>query len=348
MGRFVRGIFLGNLGAKATALVLAVLVWLYVREELTDETYLVLPYEVGLAPGTEWHVLRQEPADVRVTFKGPRRTVDILKDKAGREIRGRVVLRREELPSGDEAEVSWPVRVADAHFGIPYERIAITRKEPAEVRVTLGRVVTRSLRLQPPAVEGEPEAGFQVASIEVSKARVMVRGLKKAVEALGAALPLEKVDVSGRRENFFHPVQPAPAVVEAGIQILEAPPPYVTVQVRPALETRRFEHVPVSVSWPSGFPPPADRNLRIEKEIAVSLRGPAEAMARVEARNVVVHAAIEPVPLVEGKVASGIARLHYSLHPPGQFRSVEVVVDPARQDLSYDLEPKAPPPVAEK
>ncbi|MCI0339855.1 MAG: hypothetical protein L0216_01680 [Planctomycetales bacterium] len=347
MGMFLRGVFLGNLGAKATALVLAVLVWLYVREELTADTYLVLPYEVALAPGTEWQVLRQEPSEVRVTFKGPSRTVEIVKEKAAREIRGRVVLRREELPAGDEAEVSWPVRVADAHFGIPYERIAITRKEPAEVRLTLGRVVTRSLRLQRPAAEGEPEPGFEIASVEVSKNKVLVRGLKKAVEALGAALPLEKVDVSGRRENFFHPVQPAPAVVEAGIEIVEAPP-YVSVQLRPALETRKIEHVPVSVSWPAGFPPPPDRNLRIEKEIAVSLRGPTEAMARVESRNVVVHAAIEPVELVEGKVVSGIARLHYSLHPPGQFRGVEVVVDPARQDLSYDLEPKAPPPVAEK
>jgi len=232
------------------ALLLAVLVWSYVNDELTETRTVTPRFEPEVPEGLT--VARGAPREVTVVLRGTRRSLnalDAVRLTARCKLPARpgpvqVVLRPSDLslPQGVEIFEDPPP------FELELEYVG-SRKVPVRVETA-----------------GQPAPGFAVAGVPFAEpAEVEIQGRREAIEGV-KQVAIRPIDLTGKTRAFSSDAQ------------LLAPPDtrterervLVFVDIAPVPEIREISGVEVRVLAPSGF----ESRVRVEPAlVAVRLRG---------------------------------------------------------------------------
>lgn len=186
----IRDFFTRNLGYKAVALVLALLLWYDVTSDETTVIDYPVPLQIAVE-GADMIITNQEqlPPEVEVSFSGTGKELLRL-DKDDLAVRERVQGGENDsiLVTLDLADIRRPAELA-------VTPVAIT---PRQVTVVTDRFMERTVPLQTVG-SPRPASGYRIESVEVSPQSVSVRGVTAEVRRIGSlALDLSQLsDVDG-------------------------------------------------------------------------------------------------------------------------------------------------------
>ena len=148
------GIFTRNLGAKIAALIMAVVVWFTVRQDITLEVTLPVQIRGLSASDLQPHGLMPvgtHETDVEVTFEGPRSDID----KIRKGDRARILLRvlPGNLGGEDRRSIDFSLRARNVEH--PYaESVEIIRMEPETIRLLVAVKVRKKMPVHRPTFDG--------------------------------------------------------------------------------------------------------------------------------------------------------------------------------------------------
>jgi hypothetical protein len=266
MRRWLRRVFLENLGLKLVALALSFVLFLYVQGERKRDTVTGTLVKVSfVAPRGK--VLTVDPPDkLSVTLRGPRSAVDRALseglDPVEIDLEGRspgVIVFTQEL-----------IRVPP---GLTVESI-----QPPQVEVSWEERLGKQVPVVP-RVSGMPASGYRLGQVTVQPKLAHVSGPKATVEALQEVV-LPAVSLDGRAQTFEISVP-----VKVPQKYLRAVPEsaLVRVEILPGITTRRFEAIPVILR---NRPPDFEINVSPQRAEQVLLEGPAPALAKLDRAEV--------------------------------------------------------------
>ena len=247
---------LRHIGLKVMSIALAALLWLVVAGEQIVERALRIPLEFTNMPPQLEPV--GEPLDV----------VDVrVRGSSGRlsRIAAGEVVAVVDLQGARPGQRLFHVSGSDvrAPFGVEVLQVA-----PASLYMTFEPSATKSVPVMP-EVEGEPAAGFEIATRAAEPATVDVIGPQSAVAAMTTAIT-EPVSVSGASGTVVEMV--TVGVSDPTVRLKSTEPVRVTVTVRPAQLQWAVQGVPVKVLNATG------RATVSPVVVTIHVRGPRDAM----------------------------------------------------------------------
>ena len=182
----IRGFFTRNLGYKAVALVLALLLWYDVTSEETTVIEYPVPLQIAVE-GADMIITNQQqlPPEVEVAFSGTGKELLRL-DKDDLAVQERVQGGENDsiVITLDLADVRKPADLAVTPLGIT----------PRQVTVVTDRFMERTVPL---AAVGAPRPadGYRIESVQVTPGTVRVRGVTAEVRPIGSlGLDLSQID----------------------------------------------------------------------------------------------------------------------------------------------------------
>jgi YbbR domain-containing protein len=193
-----------NLGTLLLAFILAILVWVVaVNEENPVESRTLdgVPIELVGKPD-DMMIIGSVVSSAQVNLTAPRLTLARLTER-----QVRVVADVSELGPGTHPV---PLEVATAD-----ESIRSVNVEPGEITITLERSATSELPVEV-ILLGEPAAGYETETPQLSVESVAVSGPSSAVERVASILA--RLSIEGLRGDFRGPINFIP-VDEAGVPV---------------------------------------------------------------------------------------------------------------------------------
>jgi YbbR domain-containing protein len=258
-----------HLGLKALALVLAVLLWMIVSGEETVERGLRVPLELQQVPaGLE--LTGEVPATVDVRVRGASGTLSRV--STGDVV---AVLDLRSARSGRRLFPLTPDQVR-VPFGVE-----VVQVQPSALAMAFEPSASRQVPVMP-AVDGRPAPGYVVGTLTADPKQVEVIGPESAVRRVTEALT-EPVSVSGARDHVRQSV--ILGLIDPSLRLKNARAALVTVQIVPAPLERSLRGRPVHLrNVPANLEAQA-----IPSTVDLTLRGSREALARVEADDIVAY-----------------------------------------------------------
>jgi YbbR domain-containing protein len=242
-----------NLGLRAIALLLAVGLWFFVnagqRGALAPMrvpiSYRALP--VGLV------IVNQRPEFVQIEVRGPRTLLSLLDPD-------RMVLR---LDLSGVTTGQAVFKIGPEMFNVP-RQTDVTRISPSQIVLDIDRITERQVPIHV-SVQGQPAAGYRIASAKANPSAVTVRGPSRFVFHTDS-VQTSPVEVDGAKGDISRPVSllpPSDRVAVVGQQAVEA-----QVSIGEIIAKREFRGLQVEVR---------DTPYRVKvdpQRIAVTVRGP--------------------------------------------------------------------------
>jgi YbbR domain-containing protein len=173
---------------KVVSLILAVILWLFVKSTSEGEVGLQVPLEFFHCPANLIVTHVNEEA-ITVRIMGPVAQVDQLSARDGK---ARIDLSNAKAGTNTFA-------ISPDNFAIP-KTLKITQISPATIRVELDPVMGKVVRVKA-AVKGEPAAGYRVVRIVVDPPSIKLRGARSHLAQL-KEVSTEEIDISGLRETL--------------------------------------------------------------------------------------------------------------------------------------------------
>ena len=267
MKGFFKRFILENWSLKATALLLALILWALVRGEPGQERGLPVPLEVLVPRNME--ITNDLPTSAAITYRGPTLasigTVTCVIDLRNAKEGGHTV----SLTSDN-------VRMTS---GLGIE---ILQVNPARVRVVLEKTVSREVPIVA-SIEGDPSEGFEIYSTSLFPETVILSGPRSRIE------PVQKVDtdiISIEGKNQLTRSFVNLALQDNTIRTSVIGPVQVTVRIGPFRKLHTIEQVPVVVDGDSYVVEPVEISIRVlaPPELIPSLT-PADFVVTVETEN---------------------------------------------------------------
>jgi len=258
-----------HLGLKVLSVVLALLLWMIVSGEEMVERGLRVPLELQQVPvGLE--LTGEVPATVDVRVRGATGTLSRV--STGDVV---AVLDLRSARSGRRLFPLTPDQVR-VPFGVE-----VVQVQPSALAMAFEPSASRQVPVMP-AVDGRPAPGYVVGALSADPKTVEVIGPESAVRRVTEALT-EPVSVSGARDRVNQSV--ILGLIDPSLRLKNARSAMVTVQIVPAPLERSLQGRPVHL-----------RNVAANLEaqavpsaVGLTLRGSREALARVEADDIVAY-----------------------------------------------------------
>lgn len=248
---------------RIASLILAVLIWMYVRGEEKPVQVFSVPLEIEGIPGN-LAIGGETPDIIAVRVRAPEAT---LKNLSPGRFQARI-----RLSDAKPGDLTIPLASSDVRAPIGVEVLQV---EPRNVTLRLERRMTREVPIGV-RVKGNAAAGFEYAGYTVAPEKVRVEGPEGAVSQVREALA-EEVDITGRSLNFEMPVSLTPD--KGNVRILEGTGVVVRVAIRPARVTRLFTGVRLEPGFPTGVKHP----VRLQPPtVTVELKAPREVLDRLD------------------------------------------------------------------
>lgn len=329
----IRGVFLGNLGTKFVAVLVAVGLWFYIGKELTGVEVFHAELTISLSDDIreDWRILDEPVRRVRVTLEGPAKMIDTLRGREGEVLKGRAVIDAKLLGGksalADGGKTNFALEMKTAFFEpLPYGALSLKSMDPNSVTVELGALVSEELvvdlaQLERDTLEkGSPE-GMDV-KVRVSRTKAKVRGPSEAINALKGKLRLAPVPIEDASGTLIEQGRLHPDVEAAHITWATKARPTVTVLITPLPKTVTFR-VDVERVIPHDLHIPANAKWKMDETVEVQVTGPADLVDRITANSLIVYAQI-PVDVPLGpKPAQALASLNPAWRRGSeQFRSL--------------------------
>lgn len=178
----LRRLFIENWAIKIISLLLSVTLWFYVTSKGKTEVSLTVPLELRNIPAG-MAVVGDVPGTLEVRVQGQER---LLRDMS---ISRKIVAVADLSPAHEGANI---LRISPDDVRRP-SGISITHLAPYDIRVSLERLVRKTIRLKPVISGASPG---RVASVAVSPQKITVEGPSSAMNNL-ASLATMPIDVSG-------------------------------------------------------------------------------------------------------------------------------------------------------
>ncbi len=247
----------------AASLLLAVLVWNYVNDELTETLTVTARLELDAPEGLT--LSGGVPREVSLVLRGTKRSLNAVDPD-------RMTVHYK-LPTG----VTGPVEVVfqQSDFALPpgvevYEY-------PERFTVELGRIATRRVPVRVNTA-GEAQAGYTVSGVIAEPADVEISGSRERIDQI-AQVETRTVDLSGRSRFFTTDSRlDVPAGVRCHPESVR-----VSVDIAAAPVVREVPGVEVRILTPSGF----DGRVRVEpSSVAIKVRGIPAVVTGLTARDI--------------------------------------------------------------
>jgi YbbR domain-containing protein len=258
-----------HLGLKALSVVLALLLWMIVSGEEMVERGLRVPLELQQVPlGLE--LTGEVPATVDVRVRGASGTLSRV--STGDVV---AVLDLRTARSGRRLFPLTPDQVR-VPFGVE-----VVQVQPSALAMAFEPSASRQVPVMP-AVDGRPAPGYVVGALSADPKTVEVIGPESAVRRVTEALT-EPVSVSGARDRVNQSV--ILGLIDPSLRLKNTRSAMVTVQIVPAPLERSLQGRPVHLrNVASNLEAQA-----IPSAVGLTLRGSREALARVEADDIVAY-----------------------------------------------------------
>jgi YbbR domain-containing protein len=232
--RWLREIFIEDLGLKLLALVISLALWYGVTGQRAPTTIRVprVPLNFRLPGDTE---ISNEPrSEVEVTMTGSKRALDTIN------VRDLIVnVDVSDLKPGEYQLQLTPERVT---MGLP-DSVHYGDIQPGSVLLRLETRIERELEVEVRHTGNIPE-GYELRSIVAVPEKVKVRGPASHVNILQKA-PTEIISLEGHKESFTLP-QTAIEVDDRKVDLIEGVV-LVRVEIEESAVTRTFTNISVQV-----------------------------------------------------------------------------------------------------
>ncbi|HEX8889611.1 MAG TPA: CdaR family protein [Pyrinomonadaceae bacterium] len=222
--RWLREIFLEDLGLKILALIISVALWYGVTGQRTPTTIRVprVPLNFRLPGDTE--ISNDPRADVEIVLTGSKRALDTIN------VRDLTVnVDVSDLKPGEHFVQLTPDRVT---MGLP-DGVKFGDIQPSSVQLILEPRVEREIEVEVRHTGNVPE-GFELRSIAAMPDKVKVRGPASHVNAL-VKVPTEIVSLDGHKESFTQS-QTAIEIADKKVDLIDT-----AVSVRVEIGEQRVE-----------------------------------------------------------------------------------------------------------
>jgi YbbR domain-containing protein len=230
----VRGYFKSNGLLLLGSLLLAVLVWNYVHDELTETRALRVKFNVVLP--VDLTVVSGVPGQVTVTLRARRGQMS--------GIAARSLSVRYDVPQRAIGEHQ--VRLtADNILGLPDE-VTVESFSPKVLYLRLERQVSKQVEVRV-AVKGTPAAGYELSGRYARPSRVEVLGSREVVQGL-TFLNTQSIDITNERESVE---KNTVLKLKPGVYCKERVLAVVEIRKSPTL--RVLESIPVKLVTPNGW-----------------------------------------------------------------------------------------------
>jgi YbbR domain-containing protein len=274
---FIREYLLENWTLKATAILLALILWLFVRGEPGPERVVSVPLEVQVPSHME--ITNERPTSIEVTMRGmafsnmwfnqalPSCIINLQNAEEGRHV---VTLTpgNVRLPKGSGIEV--------------------LTVNPVRVTLVLERTISKEVPIAVP-IRGEPFRGFEVYGKISKPATVIITGPRSRIESVNE-VPTEAVSINGLK-------QPTRSFVslnlkDNAIRTSLAGPVQVDVQIGPRRKLYTIAQVPVTTDDESYTATPGHISIQVlASPDLISTLTPADFNATVDTK------ALDPLKL---------------------------------------------------
>jgi len=288
MKRFIKEYLLENWTLKTTAVLLALILWLFVRGEPGPERVVPVPLEVQVPPHME--ITNERPPSVYVTVLGAAFSSSCVIDLRGAE-EGRHV-----------------VTLSSDNIRIPKgSGIKILRINPARVTLELERTLSREVPIVVP-IRGEPPRGYEIYGKSTKPSTVVVTGPRTQVESL-RDVPTEAVALNGQKQptRFFLSLN----LKDGAIRTSVVNPVQVDIQIGLRRKLFTIEHVPVTIDNVAYTAAPRHISVQVlGSPDAVENLTPADFAATVETKNLddsKLPVNVKPVVRVLGNKSGALA-----------------------------------------
>jgi YbbR domain-containing protein len=173
---------------KVISLILAIILWLFVKSTSEGEVGLQVPLEFFRCPSNL--IVTQVSEDViTVRIVGPLSQVERLSTTEG----------KARIDLSDAKPGMNTFAISPDNVTIP-KTFKITQISPSSIKVELDRVMDKVVRIKV-VVKGEPTPGYRVTKIVVDPPAIKLQGARSQLAALKEVLT-EEVDISGLRETL--------------------------------------------------------------------------------------------------------------------------------------------------
>ena len=173
---------------KAISLILAVILWLFVKSTSEGEVGMVVPIEFFRCPSSLIVTQVSEDA-ITVRIMGPLSQVDRVSTREG----------KARIDLSDARPGTNTFDILPDNFTIP-KALKIMQISPSSIKVEIDRVMDKVVRVKA-VVKGEPAPGYRVAKIVVDPPSINLQGARSHLAGLREVLT-EEVDISGLRETL--------------------------------------------------------------------------------------------------------------------------------------------------
>jgi len=173
---------------KVISLVLAIILWLFVKSTSEGEVGLQVPLEFFRCPSNLIVTQVSEDA-IQVRIMGHLSQVERLSAGEGK---ARIDLSNAKAGTNTFA-------ISADNFVIP-KTLKITQISPSSIKVELDRVMGKVVRVKA-AVKGEPAPGYRVARIVVDPPSIKLWGARSHLAGL-KEVSTEEIDISGLKETL--------------------------------------------------------------------------------------------------------------------------------------------------
>jgi YbbR domain-containing protein len=252
MKRFIKEILLKNWSLKATALLLSLILWLFVRGESGPERVVAIPLEVQLPRHME--IINERPTTVEVTMRGavlsnmwfsqplPNCIIDLQGNKEGDHV---ITLNPENVrvPKGSGIEV--------------------LQVNPTRVVIILQQTISKEVPIAVPT-RGEPAHGFEIYGKLTKPPSVVITGPRSHIEPVAIA-PTEPVSISGQKQpsRFFANLNLKDNFIRTSL----SSPIQVDVQIGPRRRFFTIPKVPVSIDNPAYMTSPRQISIQVKAPV---------------------------------------------------------------------------------
>jgi YbbR domain-containing protein len=270
MKRF-REILFENWSLKLTALLLAMILWLFVRAEPGPARVVAVPLEVQLARNME--ITNERPATVEVTMRGAAFSTMWFSQPLPT-----CIINLQGASEGEHVVNLTPenVRISKG------TGIDVLQVNPARVRLVLEKTVSKEVPIVVP-LRGEPARGYEVYGRSSKPAATLITGPRSHVEQTDE-VQTDSINISGQKQavRSFVNLNVKDNTIRASV----SEPVQVDVHVGPRTKTYTISPVPVSTDDPSFTTSPREILLRVTAPVDMAKElSPDDFSATVAARN---------------------------------------------------------------
>jgi YbbR domain-containing protein len=173
---------------KIISLILAIILWLFVKSKSEGEVGLVVPLEFVHIP-SNLIITRVSEDAINVRIMGPLSQLDRFPSREGR---ARI----------DLSDARYGMNTFDIlpeNFNLP-QALRITQISPSSIKVELDRLMDKIVHVKA-VVQGEPARGYRVVKIAVEPPYLNLQGARSQLEDLTEVLT-EEVNISGLKETL--------------------------------------------------------------------------------------------------------------------------------------------------